>query len=246
MPSLSKDQMAVVNHGLGPAPSWTPLPPPNQLEPLPPWLLGIHIDWMDSYANAPKVRLLVDHHVTRWPDQRWTNPSKGLYLTTHPDGRAQAHYHFGPVTKQWLVGDFGNSAQLWETSPTWDGRYYWRHSSRVRATTLQDGYGGRHFPLLMDDNEWTVLRGPWHGCAPKGYQEVGHVIDKERWDYSRPWHSSGGYFGLLLTDNAFRSIMAHLCPDIRLARVKLGYLSDIQPMKPEWSAPKDWERRARK
>ena len=58
-----------------------------------------------------------------------------------------------------------------------------------------------------------------------------------------------GMGGLLIRDDVFIAIMSKFLPHLELARVKEHGFTDIQPLKPEWDAPKcvtrarEWEAR---
>lgn len=43
----------------------------------------------------------------------------------------------------------------------------------TRSPEQQDGYGGRHFPIVMEDGEEVVLKGPWHSNTADFYRVTG-------------------------------------------------------------------------
>lgn len=200
---------------------------------------------MLGYSNPPKVTLLVDRHVTRWDDQRWQQRPGGLWIAEHPDGRAQAHYHAGPLSYEFIsVGTSqqdDTKATIWDIERLYDDRGYWRRRQRMLVTTPQEGYGGRHFHLKREDGETVVLRGPWHGMPPAGYHEVGYVVEGEQAARSgaadKRWWESGGYFGLIITTHLYRSLFDQLS-DLSLAETYYWSKPMLEPIHPDWGCPK--------
>lgn len=97
------------------------------------------------------------------------------------------------------------------------------------ATTAQEGFGGAHIPIFMEDGSEIILRGPWHVGAPEGYVEVSYQMRGERW---------GGRAGLYITIDLFTRIMARFQAHLELVEVTYGGCTTIEPMKPEWGEPK--------
>ena len=207
--------------------TWEFIKLPEGPQEIPAWALNMGINWMDGYNNKPHLVVHVPtYDVHSWDNQVWYRTVDGLYYTKHEDGRACFHTHRGSV-------------------------------SRIRdgalQTTQQEGYGGRHFTIKMADDsdlpgETLILRGPWHGATLPGYNDVttvDHKLVKDVFyaDRGIPWYKRGGCFGLTLSEEAIIKIFTHFQPKLRLARVNYGYWihsSFIEPLKPEWNAPKDW------
>lgn len=99
---LSDEQAAAALAGSQHAWSWVPAFLPEGRQQLPPWLKGLHINWMEDYGNAPYVSIKVEGDVFSWPGQAWQAKERGLHITEHPDGRARAYYHRGAVSKKAL------------------------------------------------------------------------------------------------------------------------------------------------
>jgi hypothetical protein len=68
MTALSQAQAHIVNHGTTFQPSWEPIesPSPVHKDELPPWLLGMVIDWMWDYDNWPHIRLITTKDAPFW------------------------------------------------------------------------------------------------------------------------------------------------------------------------------------
>lgn len=207
--------------------SWEFVDLPEGPQPLPVWARDLAVNWMDGYGNAPTFTVKVpSYDVHTWDGQVWYRTANGLYFTKHEDGRACFHSHGGSVS---------------------------RNDDGVLQTTQQQGYAGRHFTIKMaDDSEFPsetlILRGPWHGPTLPGFMGVTTVDAKLATDrfwqrHGRPWHERGGCFGLTIAEDTLVRLFARFQPHLRLARVtyhwwKHGYF--LEPLKPEWNAPKDW------
>ncbi len=229
---LSDEQMNVVS---GPGVStWEPVDLPTGRHPLPAWVCGAHVDWMNGACNAPDVRLKVRGQVYRWPDQRWEKHGS-MYISRHEDGRADVLYHNGPISMQ----------KIWDERlrpQVLAGELERLPEVEVMATTKQDGFGGSSYWLKMTDGSDLVLRGPWHGSTPEGYVEVGAVDGADqhfsRWWGSRPWHKRGGGPGIYLTEDLFLRIIARYCPHVGMARARHSYGVRLEPYRLEWGALK--------
>jgi hypothetical protein len=207
--------------------SWEPVTLPEGLQPVPAWAKDMAVNWMDGYGNAPTLAIKVPtYDVHSWDGQVWYRTERGLYYTQHEDGRACFHTHAGRVS---------------------------RNDDGVLQTTQQEGYAGRHFTIQMADDsdlpgEKLILRGPWHAGGLPGYMGVTTVEQKLATDrfwlrHKRPWHQRGGCFGLTLNEDAILRIFARYQPHLRMARVSYSWWphgSFLEPLKPEWNAPKDW------
>lgn len=70
-------------------------------QPIPTWCKGLHVDWMMGYGNPPELRAKAGENPWNWPGMRWRREGD-LYITQHPDGRAQFHQHDGRLSMQKL------------------------------------------------------------------------------------------------------------------------------------------------
>jgi len=231
---LSDEQMAVVNgtHIKG----WDEIERPIGKQPIPAWVCGAHVDWNNGRCNSPDVRLKVHSKAFGWADKRWAKEGADMYIARHADGRAEVLYHNGAVSMlamrdERLMGKM-KACDLPEVT--------------VRATTKQDGFGGRSYWLTMEDGEPLVLRGPWHSGAPSGYVEV-YTVDMDyawnaesQWNRGKPWFKRGATYGLYITEDLFLRILARYCPHVPVARVQHSYGTRIDPYRAEWGVPKEF------
>lgn len=229
---LSDAQMAVVTGPKVKILENVALPLGKQL--LPAWVRGAYIEWMNGVANAPEIRLKVRGDAMQWPDKRFAKEGKQAYVARHADGRAEMYLHAGQVSMVELCDDRLVGSMPYAELP----------KISVRATTQQDGFGGRNFWLTMNDGEPLVLRGPWHGGAPPGYVEV-HTVDMEsaynqenKWNKARPWYLRSATFGTFITEELFLRIVATYCPHVHIARVQHTYGMRLEPYRPEWDSLK--------
>ncbi|MEB3090003.1 hypothetical protein, partial [Parvimonas sp. M20] len=127
-------------------------------QPIPEWLLDIDIQWRDAYSNRPDVAFKAAYDPMRIKDHdyRWyrKDKAKGLYMSYSPDGFcASSHYHKGSVSMVDMdVGpkkDAEGNAIKKEGGKPWE---YEREMVQKLATTQQNGYGGRHYPIKMADD----------------------------------------------------------------------------------------------
>lgn len=252
---LSDEQMSAARSGCRPKvePTWSLVDLPVGPQPLPTWIKGLHVDFMDAYGNAPHIRLKVCGNVRRWPEKRYTQQNT-LYLAEHPDGRAEAYYQQGTlrpaVVKRWRSPDgslhvYARQKPRNSPSDKWeleDGGA-WVEVTRP-CTPQQEGFGGSHYDITLTDGTEITLRGPWHGGAPEGFIEAAYLDATESYSiparHFRPWFNRGGFGGLFLREELFIRIFARFVPHFRLARVLDAYGPQLQPLKPEWDAPKAW------
>lgn len=206
-------------------PSFVMIERPTGPQPLPDWLLGAHINWMDEWGNAPRITLKTTPEVGRW--ERVYQRIGNHYRSTAKDGRMHELFHNGPVA----VRDLGK------------GRY-------ARCTTKQEGFGGNEYCLKMADGQETILRGPWAGGPPEGWGEAAYVDLGSSWRHSvkpssrhwRPWFQWTACAGLFFSNDLLVRALSRFCPHIELAlvsRYSTG-AAHIEPLKPEWSEPKNW------
>jgi hypothetical protein len=262
---LSGEQTRVAMHGIGKEPEWSMIERPvGRSNLVPAWCTGAHVNWMDDYSNPPDVRLKVDCEARRWEDKRYRKEGNH-YRAYHADGRMEQYSHGSALymdkVRRWKSHD----GSLHSYAPTGETGTYnsetrqfdnpkgeWVEVERL-CTTRQEGFGGSHYDIILEDGTEVVLRGPWHTSGPAGYTEVAYVYPGASWrgQYRRPqpWYKMTGMAGLLIRDEVFVAIMSRFLPHLELARVKEHGMEDIQPLKPEWDAPKcvvrarEWEAR---
>lgn len=154
---------------------------------MPKWLVGCHVDWCWTYDNDAYLFLHIKclEPSYKW-DERWKfvqDPKRRnhpYYMTESGDGRARFHY----------AGPLYQSNEVHTTTDA-DGNKVQRP---VWQSQQSEGYGGRHFPIEMEDGRYGVLRGPWHGCGEAPYQEVSFKeVDGKYPDM--------GYYGLAMHTN---------------------------------------------
>jgi len=201
-------------------------------QPLPRWVKGLHVNWMDGWSNAPHLIVKAAESPFDWPNKRFEFFAPNLYFARHTDGRGEAHYHGGAISEIEIEHRVRVSRDEWRTE-----------KRKVLATTQQEGYAGRHFPIVLGGKhplrgKTVLLRGPWHSSPPAGYQGVSVWSPPDgRWPAERrPWHQQTCCFGLILRDDLLIRIFARFQPHLRLACVG----KTLQPLKPEWDAPKRW------
>jgi len=252
---LSDEQMGAAMFGArGVECTWEPITLPEGPRPIPAWCTGLHVDFVDAYSNAPRFKLKTTSNVRDWPEKRFERKGR-LFLAVAPDGRAEAYYHdstLRPTTLRRFRCDDGRLLQYRPSEPRNDCSCpsvltpgEWVEVERL-ATTQQEGFGGAHIDITMTDGAEVTLRGPWHGGAPAGFVETAYVDMSYPWrprprkDRPSRWHDQGGVGGLFVAEATFIDIFARFAPHLTLAAVTNGIGRRIQPLKPEWSEPKDW------
>ncbi|WP_370194277.1 MULTISPECIES: hypothetical protein [Aurantimonas] len=272
---LADDQMAAAMHGAPHEVRWSFIERPTGPQPLPGWCKGAQIFWLDGYGNSPDVRLKVIGEARDWPEKRFRREGN-RYIAESGDGRVEQYAHDGGVSmvklRRWRSED--GSLRTWRRSgPEWaeagskaigrmvvDGNLveYGNEPGEwvevdLLATTKQQGFGGAEIPIKMEDGSDLVLRGPWHVGAPQGFVETAYVdVGKPVAPYysKRPWHQRTGMGGLYLREDLFIRIMSRFAAHIPLVRVKHLYGWRVEPIKPEWDAPKaiiydrEWQAKA--
>lgn len=280
---LCDEQMAAVCGGQQ-SEEWEPVERPVGPQPLPDWLCGAHIDWMNGCSNAPHILLKVRTDPYRWPDMRFEKVGASAYIARNDDGRARVHYHDGavsdgaawrvfagdkPFTYQWKVPDKQYN-EAWQEAAQRAGQKHldWcmqgKHEAKLftgevvdratlrlevktlQITTQQAGYGGDGYLITMLDGTERMLRGPWHGGAPKGLVEVSTVDmsydfntePRNRGRHSKPWHRRSACGGLYITEDLFLRAMARYCPHAGIARVTRSYGVRLEMYREEWCMPK--------
>jgi len=141
--SLSDEQMAVLG-GTGIS-GWGDVPRPTGRQPLPDWVKGAHVDWMNGASNAPTVKLKVAGDVYNWDEQRWAKEGAKMYITRHSDGRARVYYHDG-ARSQCAAYRFADAGSIPKQPADHHGTYGWNvtpeegwadHVLSIRATWTQ-------------------------------------------------------------------------------------------------------------
>lgn len=254
MSKVSAEQTRAAMHGISNGPEWSLIERPvGPSDLVPQWCRGASIHWMDGYSNPPSVTLKVDCEARRWENKRYRKEGDD-YRAYHDDGRLEQYSHGSPLrldkVRRWKSPDgslsrFAPSDEVGtynrETSQFDNPKGEWVEVERL-CTSQQEGFGGDHYDIVLEDGTEITLRGPWHTSGPEGYTEVAYVYPLAEWRgrYRRPapWHTMTAMGGLFIRDDVFVAIMSRFLPHIELAHVKEHGISDIQPMKPEWGAPK--------
>jgi hypothetical protein len=241
---------------------WIEIERPVGPMPIPAWCKDVHINWMDGYGNSPEIRLKTDGTDGDWPGKCFTYHN-GVYTAKHEDGRLEQHAHDGAVSmgkvrmfKDASTGELTINRPSRLVSSVSDGYkppFSWENPTGTiwchapgewidvdhLVTTQQQGYAGRGFRILRDDGQYVMLRGPWHIAAPKGYESVITVDCSEPAFREQKWWRRLGCFGLFLRNDTLINIMSRYQAHIRLASVTRYYGGPyIEPLKPEWNAPK--------
>ncbi len=222
-----------------PAPAFEWVDLPTGPQPLPEWVKGARVDWMPQYANPPSMRIMVTSGADEWPGKRWRREGDALYAATHEDGRADFLSASGEPRLEWLRAKLPLALPITPSKP-YMGNTFWG-VEQVRATPPTDGFGGRHFRLMMGDGEPLVLRGAWFGGKLPGYWQTSyHIQGARRYRHQRSkWDTTGG-FGLYLREDLWLRILARFCPECRCARVTINGLTSLEPVAGHWDEPKHW------
>lgn len=218
-----------------PVNSFTPFdldPGPRRL---PDWVIGAHIDWMEKWANVPRLLIKAAFDPLRFADTEavWRKIDSEKWVAER-DGCAIVHYHRGTISRVRLETDDD------DTGPT-----------GPLETTNEGGYCGRSFKIRMAPdsdiypNEQITLHGPWHSLPLDGFVDVTLVVwDEDRQGYARrvksPWHNIGGTFGLIVREQLLLDIMATFVPHIQFAEVFRNGLRSIEPLVADTGKPKGW------
>lgn len=249
--------------------SWEEVQRPVGPQPIPAWCKGLHIDWGDRHDGAPEVKLKCYEDVGNWPGKVWRDEGGGAYTTRSEDGRVERHYHKGTISEHfaWTVLHGGKPGPNgWQLSDPKAGESREAAAHRaaathlaflqglknlqgvaleprvksVLATTQQDGYAGRAFPVALESGRELFLCGPWHGGSPAGTKSV-IVTNLSRYKPrgDEPWHCALGMFGVAVTEDLYLRLLARFAPEVPVARVEwLKGEFSLQPFKPEWGEPK--------
>lgn len=198
-------------------------------EPLAPaWMVGAHIEWNDQYSNPPYLWIHMADGSKLDLTKLVYRQHSSWYVAETGDGRMNSLWHTGSVSyvdlKVWQASD-GTCTQWAKPG---DGGWI---TKKARATTQQDGFGQAHSWLMMEDGEYTVLRGPWDTQPPLGYEEV----------YERYVDGSG--FKGEVSREAFVTAVQLFCPEAKTYLVHsrkngLAVEPRLQIARAEWIAPK--------
>ncbi|MBU1304700.1 MAG: hypothetical protein KKF33_04165, partial [Alphaproteobacteria bacterium] len=159
------------------------------------------------------------------------------FVARHADGRAEQYGHDGAIEKRqislWQRADgslhksFRHDVTRWPTTAGYEpGEWV---PADAWATPKQGGFGGSTIWVTLDDGREVALRGPWHIGAPDGYAEVSYCDRAVQY---------GSRAGLYVRQDLFVRIMARFQAHLELASVTYCGHATIEPMKPEWDAPK--------
>lgn len=234
--NVSTEQMHAVMGGLGRQVAWRRIERPIGPQALPEWVKGAEINWHDDYGNSPSVRLLVRGDVREWPDKVFTKEGD-RFIARHEDGRAEQYSHDGAIERThvnfWKGADGSVRRSPRYDVSLWPTTYGYEPGEWVPveawATPKQGGFGGSTIWVNLDDGREVALRGPWHVGSPEGYADVSYS------DRSVPFGSRAGLF---ITQDLLVRILARFQAHLDLALVDYGYATGVEPMKPEWDAPK--------
>lgn len=204
---------------------WLDLPEGRQ--PLPDWLVGAHVEWMENYGNAPTLRLKSLIEARSWEGKAWTDEGDRTMVARHPDGRAHRYGFNGEITETELTR--------------------WENGRPVKymglATAPSEGLGGSHVHCLMAEGPHAgrivALRGPWCIVPPPGYVDVSYSPRPQNgWPPGRPWHRGGGLAGLCITLDLYLRAVARFLPHCRVARILRPSYSTIEIADGAWDLPK--------
>ena len=260
---LSDEQMNIVRRSSDVRARWSPVELPTGRQQLPAWAKGLHVDLMLQYGNSPHMRLKADRSLRSWEGKTF-HKEGDRYMAVADDGRAEVYYQGGGLSLAKLKRYRTADGVLHAHPPVEPERrdhvhpdgYRWNGHKRVpgewvevdRLCTRQEqGFGGSHIDLVLDDGREVTLRGPWHGACPEGFVEVAYVDVSEApagfWR-NKPWHVRGGVGGLFLRESTMLAIMATYQPHVLAAHVDLGGGPRLEPYIAEWGEPKAfWQAR---
>lgn len=263
MSFLSDEQMSVAMFGIpqNAHPSWKPVELPVGRQHLPGWAKGLHVDLALPYCNSPRFQLKCNRALREWDGKTFTKDGD-RYMAVSDDGRAEVYYQGGGLAvatlKRYRTGDGKLHAYApfepqradhvdEDTGLHWNGHKpvpgEWVEIERL-CTRQEQGFGGSHIDLVLDDGRELTLRGPWHGACPAGFVEVSYIDTStdtsSGWFRRRPWHARGGVGGLFMTEDAFLPIFATFAPHMLAAHVDMGRGPRLEAYTYEWGEPKAW------
>lgn len=261
---LSDEQMSVALFGIpkGASPSWELIELPTGPRSIPEWARDLRVDFAEAYGNSPRYAIKTRTELRDWQGKRFKRDGD-RFLAVSEDGRAECFYQGGPLTMTTLRRFRTEDGKLHQIRPDRPGASHiirssedlgnlhapgeWVEVERM-CTRQEDGFGGAHIDIILDDGTEATLRGPWHGACPPGFVEVSYYNLAAPWraqawwrrSKARPWWDGVGTGGLFITEELFLRIFARYQAHLTLARVDLGQGWRIQAMKPEWHEPKAW------
>lgn len=246
---VSEDQLAAITHGQDKEQWLERIAMPAGPRKLPAWVRDAHVDFREGWANSPDIKVRCRTDPLAFTDDDapvWERLGKDGWIAEH-EGVARVHYHSGAVRET----EFEEHVR-WIVPPSrenmWKGEAEKRKYTML-ATTKQDGYGGRHFDIVLRDGTPVRLRGPWHGGAPEGFTEVyydtdEHLAKNGRFRNRPKWYQQGGFFGLVLRHELLLDIVATYQPHLRwgwvTTRTRDGERRVLEPLRPETDLPKGW------
>lgn len=250
MSYLADEQMACVGVPRDAKPGWSLIDLPLGSQSLPPWLKGMAVEWGDHHDGDPGFILKTDRDLRHWPDMRYRREG-GLWMCESDDGRAEPFYQGGELRveslRRWRSPDGTLSVYARMLD---NGRRLapgeWIEVERL-CTRQEQGFGGAHIDIVMQDGTPVTLRGPWHGPCPAGFVEVTTVDMSSAYSSgaryrNTPWHQRHGRGCATICAGVFIAAFARYLPHLRLAAVDMGRGDRLQPLKPEWDEPKAWVR----
>lgn len=189
-------------------------------QPIPAWAKGAVID-------SRGMTLKADINLRDWDNKRFTKTGS-LFLAVSDDGRGEAYYHAGGLSVKKLRRFRTEDGVLHVFRPSKPGEAFaladgeWIVVDRL-CTPQQEGFGGAHYDIVLDDGTEVTLRGPWHGQTPAGFVEACYInpIDNPylpRRKRTSVWHSHCAIGGLLLTEDLYFRLFARFAPHMRLYR----------------------------
>lgn len=217
---------------------WEPLERPVGPVDLPAWVKDIHVNWNEGFSNGPDYWIFCTHDIGDWPGKRWKREGH-FYRAYHPDGFVEQHAHDGQVRPTVL--------KAWRNPDGTMSQYRGHEGGELveaefAATSQQQGYAGRHYWLKMEDGTDLVLRGPWWGGKPDGYDAASVVTPKYsgcRRPGEGPWYKGcTPTFGLLFKHELIAAIFARFQAHLPLALVTHYGSTRIEPYREEWGRPK--------
>lgn len=218
--------------------TWVPFERPVGPVNLPAWVKDIHVDWHEGFSNGPDYWIYCAHDIGDWSGKTWRREGH-FYRAYHPDGYVEQQAHDGRVSptrmKAWRNPDGTMSQYRGDDGGEWVDGWF-------PATTQQEGYAGRHFWIKMEDGTDLVLRGPWWGGKPLGYEAASIVTPKYsgcRRPGHGPWYKGcTPTFGLLFKIELIAAIFARFQAHLPLALVTQYGSTRLEPYREEWGAPK--------
>lgn len=135
----------------------TPIPPtyewvdlPVGPQPIPSWIKGARVSWMDGYGNSPSLELLTTPRPDLWEGKRWRRHPGDLYAAVSEDGRGAFLSASGEPRLEWLPEKLPLALPITNPVNPYMGSTFWG-LKRVWATPQSEGFAGRHFDIVIED-----------------------------------------------------------------------------------------------